>query len=308
MQPELAAPIVSRDEASLISVVIPHFNDLANLERCLALLQQQSLPPDRFEIVVADNGSSAGLDAVCSVVSTRGKVVAAPIRGAGPARNAGVAASRGDVLAFLDSDCRPGADWLRAGAAALERTDIVGGAVQVVVENEDSPSAVEAFELVFAFRNEAYVKRKGFTVTANMFVRRSVFEAVGPFANGLSEDVEWCHRARAHGYRIDYAPASVVAHPARRTWEELMRKWRRTTQEAYGLARPGLVGRVSWLTRYWLVLFAAIPHVVRALRAPQLRHARSRLGAARVLLKLRTFRFAEAHRLAFARRQPAAAR
>ncbi|WP_043749550.1 glycosyltransferase family 2 protein [Methylobacterium nodulans] len=291
--------------APLVSVVIPHVNDLANLERCLDLLAAQTLPPGTVEVVVADNGSAAGLAAVEALAAGRARVVPAPIRGAGPARNAGVAAARGNILAFIDSDCRPAPDWLEQGLKALDAADIVGGAVRVEAENRAAPTPVEAFELVFAFRNDLYVQRKGFTVTANMLVRRTVFEAVGPFANGLSEDVEWCHRARARGYRLAYAPAARVAHPARRTWEELVRKWRRTTREAYLLAAPGPLGRLPWLARAWLVLLSALPHAVKVLRAP-VGGLRARLRAAGILLRIRSFRFAEAHRLAFGRHAEAA--
>ncbi|WP_238181471.1 glycosyltransferase [Methylobacterium trifolii] len=284
-----------------ISVVMPHLDDLENLDLCLSHLQAQTLGRDHFEIVVSDNGSRGGLAAVAALAGTRARVVAAPERGAGPARNAGVAAAKGRILAFIDSDCRPAPDWLREGVAALAHHDVVGGAVTVVPERDGAPEPVEAYELVFAFRNDLYVRRKGFTVTANMLMPRAVFEAVGPFANGVSEDVEWCHRARRLGYRLGYAPACVVAHPARRTWAELVRKWRRTTREAHALARPGPLGAAAWLARAWIVLLSALPQAVRLLRAPELSAPRIRWAALRVLLRIRSFRFAEAHRLAFGR-------
>ncbi|WP_162559709.1 glycosyltransferase family 2 protein [Methylobacterium radiodurans] len=292
-----------------ISVVMPHLDDLANLDACLAHLAAQRMPPERYEVIVADNGSRAGLAAVEAVAAGRARVVAAPERGAGPARNAGVAAARGAILAFIDSDCRPSPDWLVAGEAALAAdgaawsdragSDVVGGAVRVIAADAAAPSAVEAYELVFAFRNDLYVRRKGFTVTANMFVSRAVFAAVGPFANGVSEDVEWCHRARALGFRLGYAPACIVAHPARRSWDELARKWRRTTREAHALAPVGLLGALRWLARAWLVLLSALPQSWRILRSSDLPARRTRLGAVMVLLRIRGFRFAEAHRLAF---------
>ncbi|GLS53593.1 hypothetical protein GCM10007886_17760 [Methylobacterium gregans] len=287
-----------------ISVVVPHLDDLANLDACLAHLAAQRMPPEHYEIIVADNGSHGGLATVEAVAGGRARVGAAPARGAGPARNAGVAAARGAILAFIDSDCRPSPDWLAAGEAALAsgdpaRSDVVGGAVRVVAADAAAPSAVEAYELVFAFRNDLYVHRKGFTVTANMFVSRRVFAAVGPFANGVSEDVEWCHRARALGFRLGYAPACIVAHPARRSWDELARKWRRTTREAHALAPAGLLGALRWLARAWLVLLSALPQAWRILRAADLPARRTRLGAVLVLLRIRGLRFAEAHRLAF---------
>ena len=101
----------------LVSVIVPHLDDYDNLDACLTLLGEQSFPDDRREVIVADNGSSRGLDVVRNIVGTRGRVVEVAERGAGPARNAGVRASRGEAIAFIDSDCRPDRRWLEEGLA-----------------------------------------------------------------------------------------------------------------------------------------------------------------------------------------------
>ena len=162
----------------LVSVIIPHYNDLANLRRCLSRLASQTLPKDRFEIVVADNGSACGLEEVQNVCGRIARVVHAPIPGAGPARNVAVAASSGAVLAFTDSDCRPAPDWLENGFAALRNADIVGGRVDVDVGDPAHPTAIEAFELVFAFNVKRYIEELGFSVSANIFVSRATFDRV----------------------------------------------------------------------------------------------------------------------------------
>jgi glycosyltransferase involved in cell wall biosynthesis len=107
---ERAAPQTAAGGPSsvgLVSVIVPHLDDYDNLDAGLTLLAEQSFPPDRTEIIVADNGSSRGLESVARIVGTRGPVVEVAERGAGPARNAGVRASRGEAIAFIDSDCRP---------------------------------------------------------------------------------------------------------------------------------------------------------------------------------------------------------
>ena len=203
-----------------ISVIIPHYNDLEALAVCYGRLRRQTWPAERFEIVIADNMSACGLAAVRQAAPSA-IVVLAEIQGAGPARNAGVSASRGEILAFLDSDCVPGDDWLAQGNSALSFWDFVGGRVTCFARDPDNPSPVESFEIVFNFNIRRYVERVGFAGTGNMFLPRRVFEQVGQFRNGVSEDMDWSFRARAMGFRLGYAPEAVVGHPARADWTEL---------------------------------------------------------------------------------------
>jgi glycosyltransferase involved in cell wall biosynthesis len=283
----------------LVSIVIPHYNDLENLDVCLDLLLEQSFERGKFEIVVADNRSPVGLDAVREVVGWRGRVVPAEIQGAGLARNSGVAASRGTILAFIDSDCRPNPSWLAEGIAALDRYDVAGGAILVSVADPVNMTPTEAFEVVFAFRNDAYVRSKHFTVTASMFTRRATFDAVGAFRTEVSEDIEWCERAQAKGFSLGYAERSVVLHPARREWSDLKSKWRRLTRETYLLSREHGISRLLWLGRAWLVLISIIPHAFVIMTSKSLPRAEDRLRATVILARIRAFRWFEAHRLVF---------
>jgi len=283
--PDHGSSRLDAGSAPLVSVIIPHLNDTENLNRCLALLGRQAFPPQSLEIIVVDNGSSTGFESICALVGTRAKAVRASNRGAGPARNAGVAASRGAYLAFLDSDCRPEPDWIAEGFASLKENDVVGGSIRVDVEDAAAMTPTEAFEVVFAFRNAMYIRSKGFTVTASMFVRRAVFDAVGPFRVGVSEDVDWCHRARKMGYRLGYAPKAVVGHPARRTWAELKRKSDRLVSEAYALYREARYGRVQWFAWAWLGLVSIVPHFVYVLATGKLHGFRNRLSAAGMLCR-----------------------
>lgn len=286
-----------------VSVVVPHYQDLANLDICLGLLEQQTLPAERFEIIVVDNMSPAGFASVAGIVAGRALLIENPRKGAGPTRNAGVAQARGAALAFLDSDCRPAPDWLERGLAALETASVIGGRVDVLVADPAAISATEAFEMVFAFNNEGYIRDKGFSVSANLFVRRAAWEAVGGFRDGVSEDVDWCWRARDAGFPVAYAPEAQVGHPARRNWPELVRKWRRLTREGYALHREKAGGLLSWLLRSWAVPLSALAHLPRILHSPKLSRPMDRMRAAGILLAIRAYRFVDAHRVPFEKRE-----
>jgi GT2 family glycosyltransferase len=279
-----------------VSVIVPHYNDLAGLDRCLASLAGQAAPFD-FEIIVADNNSPQGEAAVRGVVGGRAQLVVAPEKGAGPARNAGAAAARSAVLAFIDCDCVAEPGWLAAGVAALPPGGAAGGRMKVTTAEPGRVTPAEAFECVFAFDNRRYVEALGFSVTANLFCPAELFARVGGFRVGVSEDKDWCHRARDAGAPLVYAPLAVVGHPARRAWDELVVKWRRLNAETFGLMCDRPHGRARWLARNLLLPVSALVHTPRVLFSPALRRGADRWGAITILYRLRFWRLADALRL-----------
>ena len=290
-------------ETPRVSVIIPHYRDLARLDQCLRALERQTLSRDDVETVVVDNGSPEGEAAVAAVIAGRARLVVVPARGAGLARNGGVAASRGPILAFTDSDCVPEPEWLTEGIAALGSFDFVGGRVRVLVDDEHHMTGPEAFERVFAFDFQTYINRKGFTGSGNLFCSRAVFLETGGFRAGVSEDVEWSHRARAKGYRLGYAARAVVGHPARRTWAELTAKWRRTNRETFNLFLTRRRGRLLWVLRNCLVPASALVHGPRVLASRELSTLDQRARALATLFRLRFWRSADAIRLAIGQTQ-----
>jgi len=99
-----------------VSVVVPALNDSLMLARCLAALAGQTRPAD--EIVVVDNGSTDDTADVARAAGAR--VITEPLRGIFPATSAGFDAAEGDIVARLDADSIPPADWLARIVAAFE--------------------------------------------------------------------------------------------------------------------------------------------------------------------------------------------
>jgi GT2 family glycosyltransferase len=290
----------AQPDRPLISVVVPHYNDLQGLALCLDCLDQQTLPRDRFEVVVADNGSPQGRNAVEAVLRGRAKLVVVEERGAGPARNGAVAASGGLILAFTDSDCAPEPGWLAGGLDGLKRYDFVGGRVRVSVADPDRMTGAEAFERVFAFNFEHYINRKHFCGSGNLFCSRALFDEVGPFRVGVSEDVDWSRRARAAGFRLGYEPTAVIWHPARRDWHELSAKWRRVNRESFGLAGDGPRARFAWMLKACALPSSAFVHSGRVFASSELSTMGQRLLALGMLFRLRFWRAWDAWRILFA--------
>ena len=272
-----------------VSIVIPHYNDLRGLAACIAGLKRQTWPLARMEIIVADNNSVCGLDAViCAASGCR--VISVAEQGAGPARNAGAAVARGEILGFIDSDCDPRTDWVEHGVRELTAYDFVGGEVEIVPRDPARPTPVEAWEMVFGFNFEHYILVQGYTGSGNMWVWRSVFEAVGGFRNGVAEDMEWSFRARSAGFRLGYARDAVVGHPARAAWSELVARWRRVLREHFALACQGRFGRLRWTAKTAAMPISIGPHLLKVLRSRRLRSTRSKLAAGIVLIAHRLWR------------------
>jgi glycosyltransferase involved in cell wall biosynthesis len=216
-----------------VSVIIPVYNDAERLAKCLQALECQSYPSDRYEVIVVDNGSSESIEPIASrfehAIAT---FEAAP--GSYVARNRGLELACGEVLAFTDSDCVPRPDWLLSGVRTLRESrscGLVGGRIDISFADEQQPSPIELYDSLWGFPQEVYVLRDRCTVTANLVALRDAFEAAGPFDKRLKSggDREWCGRAVAAGFDIAYADEAVVAHPARRTLDELSNKTRRVS-------------------------------------------------------------------------------
>ena len=174
---------------------------------------------------------------------------------------------------------------------------MIGGRVELEYDDPASPTPVEAFERVFAFNVQRYVKKLGFATTANMFIPRGVFDRVGGFRPEGPDDLEWGQRATAAGYRWRYSPEVVVAHPARRDLAELTQKWRRLTQMAFVAVLEKPSGRARWLLRSLLVLASPLVHWTTVATTSKLETVEQRRGAVGVLFRIRFWRFLEASRL-----------
>ena len=279
-----------------ISVIVPHFDQLDFLDACLGSLERQTLPRERFEIVVVDNASPCGLASVEKITRGRARLVTETEKGAGPARNRGVAETNGSVLAFIDADCVADSQWLAEGVRGLAKFDLVGGRVDVSVADEANMTGSEAFERVFAFDTEDYIRRKGFTITGNLFSLRTTFEIVGGFRTGVSEDIEWCRRAVGMGFTLGYHEEASISHPARSSWPELKRKWSRMNRQTLMLARDRPFGTLGWMARAYLLPLSIVPDATKILASEKLPDAMAKARGLATMARMRLWRFADAHR------------
>jgi hypothetical protein len=199
----------------LVSVVVPVRDDERGVRAVVAALERQTLAPELFEIIVAADGGTV------PSVPDEIRLVAGPPRNSYAARNRGVAAALGSVLAFTDADCLPQPDWLEQGLAAIEGADIAAGAVRIIAGHRLTPWAL--IDIEGNLDQEAAVARNA-AVTANLFMRRETFDAIGGFDETLpsGSDHDAVRRAVQAGAVLRYAGRAEVRHPARASARDLI--------------------------------------------------------------------------------------
>ena len=194
-----------------VSAIVPARDAAATIGRTLAALQAQTLGAGRNEVIVVDDASGDDTAAIAERAGVRVVRLAAQ-RGPAAARNAGVAAARAPVLAFTDADGEPAPGWLEAGLDALRGADLVTGRIA-------APPGVPVRAFDRTLRIDGPSPR---FESANVFARRSVFDAVGGFRRldggpgvdegHFGEDALFGWRARRTGARVAYAREALVHH------------------------------------------------------------------------------------------------
>lgn len=205
----------------LVSVVVVTRDRPALLQGALEALERQSWQPR--ELVVVDTGDGDGADAA---VARGHHAVRAPNAGLGEARQRGVEAAGGAIVAFTDDDCLPDPDWVAWLVTSL-RTHPRWRAVQGRTAAEPGPVGARSVEV--RRPNRLYQ-------TCNIAYRRDALDAAGGFDTGFSgwfEDTTLGARVSAHG-PIGWEPRAHVTHRAvpyvwkdEATWLRLLRdEWR----------------------------------------------------------------------------------
>jgi GT2 family glycosyltransferase/SAM-dependent methyltransferase len=192
-----------------LSIVIPTFDQASLLERCLSLLLAQSVPCERYEIVVVDDGSTDSTPRMLAALAARAptvSVVRQPNSGPTVARNHGIRVARAPLVAFTDSDCEPAPDWVERLLAAFARHPDAAG-----VEGR----TVTVPERMTPFTHQIENHDGGVYCTANIAYRRGALEAAGGFDEDYfygHEDTDLALRVQRTG-AIVFDPAVLVVHP-----------------------------------------------------------------------------------------------
>jgi glycosyltransferase involved in cell wall biosynthesis len=200
-----------------VSVVVPFYASQKHIAACVESLLAQEGVGGAVEIILVDNGSR---DRSASVVSQYAgvTVLQEPEPGAYAARNSGIRAATGEVVAFTDADCVAGRFWLRAvlGGMADPTVGILVGRCNYPARSSPLLRLLGAYENAkAAYVIERCPRSYHFAYANNMAVRAAVFREIGPFKPwARAADSELVHRLAAlrPDLRLAYAPAMQVTH------------------------------------------------------------------------------------------------
>jgi glycosyltransferase involved in cell wall biosynthesis len=203
-----------------LSVIMPVRNEAAFIGATLEQLLGQSYPPDRFEVLVADGGSTDATREVVAGFQARHPnliLVPNPKVWSSAGRNAAVRAARGQILLLVDGHCQiEGRHYLAEVAAAFARSgaDCVGRPQPLDVSGANrlqrAVAVARSSRLGHHPASHIYSDAEGFVPPQSVAVayRRSVFEKVGLFDEDFDacEDVEFNHRVARAGLRCFFTP------------------------------------------------------------------------------------------------------
>lgn len=229
-----------------VSVIVPVYNDPIGISTLLSCLGNQTYPSDFFEVIVCDNGSTDSTTEIInknlSIMSNLSIVFETDIQSSYAARNKALKNSRGDIIAFTDSDCAPSPTWIENGVKAfITGADLVGGHITIMREKEFN---VWSFlDSSRKLNQRSYVEDASFAATANLFVRKEKIISHGDFNSNLISggDYEFGRRLVSNGCKLIYCRNSEIKHPARNSFAEILKKTKRVAVGQKELEKLGLL-------------------------------------------------------------------
>ena len=210
----------------MISVVVPAYNAQDTLDMCLAALQSQTVDPDRYEIILVDDGST---DRTVEIAEQYGvRLIRQPNAGPAAARNRGAQAAKGQILLFTDADCAPAPDWAEHMAGAFREPNVAGAKGIYHTRQQALIARFVQLEYEFKYARMRRMAQIDFIDTYAAAYRRKVFLDHGGFdpayRTASVEDQELSFRLARQGHRLIFVPQAIVYHQHDATVAEY---WRR---------------------------------------------------------------------------------
>jgi GT2 family glycosyltransferase len=233
-----AAPYLPLTRYPKISVVVASFNGERTLKACLESLLLLNYPD--YEVILVDDGSTDTTAKLAFLFPKVRYIRHEKNLGLSAARNTGIAAASGEIIAFTDSDCRADPDWLYYLATEFNSGDFVAVGGPNLPPPEDSPVAAAVMASPGGPAHVMLSDRQAEHIPGcNMAAQKWALLEVGgfdPVFRLAGDDVDICWRLQQDGFKIGFSPAALVWHYRRPTVGAYL-----SQQHGYGEAEAMLV-------------------------------------------------------------------
>jgi glycosyltransferase involved in cell wall biosynthesis len=210
----------------MVTVVIPTFNRLSWLRKCLAHLDAQKYHLS-FEVIVVDDGSTDGTKQY--LISNKGNFTFTLVhlnqenRGPAAARNLGIKAAKGGIVAFLDDDSIAESNWLWEITRSFKDLPDAYAAVS-------GRTTMYGYSKFGAFLQENFDDSDSW-ITNNIAYKRTVLLKIGLFDEtnftlAAWEDLDLAYRMQLAGYKRLYNEQAIIAHPREESFQQLVNRYR----------------------------------------------------------------------------------
>jgi GT2 family glycosyltransferase len=198
-----------------ISVVVASYNAADTLDDCLSSLTKLRYPD--YEVIVVNDGSTDGSDVIIQRYPFH--VITTPNQGVSAARNEGLRAATGEIIAYIDADARADADWLSYLATTFLESDFAGVGGPNLVPPEDRWLAKCVYRSPGGPTQVMLDDQLAEHIPGcNMAFSKWALEEIGgfdPIFTKAADDVDICWRLLERGHRIGFSPSAVVWHHRR---------------------------------------------------------------------------------------------
>jgi glycosyltransferase involved in cell wall biosynthesis len=234
------APYFPLPRVPAVSVVVACYNGARTLRACLESLSRLHYPD--YEVLLVDDGSTDATPAIAAEFPAVRYLRHPRNEGLSVARNTGIQAARGEIVAFTDADCRADEDWLYYLVNDLLRGGFAGVGGPNFLPPEDSPVAAAVLVSPGGPAPVMLTDREAEHVPGcNMAFFKTVLEDLGgfdPIFRKAGDDVDLCWRLQQAGHKIGFSPAGFVWHFRRSTIRGYLKQ-----QQGYGEAEALLARR-----------------------------------------------------------------
>ncbi|MBF6568509.1 MAG: glycosyltransferase [Candidatus Binataceae bacterium] len=242
-----------------VSIVVAAHQAAATLGGCLVSLGRLTYP--NYETIVVDDGSTDGTADIAKANGVR--VLRLEHRGLAAARNAGIEAASGEIVAFIDADAQADRDWLYHLVECMTRRGVIAAGGPNVGQPPGSALQAALFAAPGLPREvRASDDRLSHLCGCNMAIAKRALAAIGgfdPMFDRAGDDTDISIRLGERGNVLAHAAGAVVIHKRRSTIGDYLRQ-----QRGYGAAegalfrkyprsadRPAVYGDGSWFTRWF---------------------------------------------------------